>query len=73
MSHKGDAMAGLTAPRESKILGPDGKPFVTQVPVTYDHEATLTTTVWMLPKLKPGETYEDWARRWGRVDNVGTP
>ena len=29
----------LTAPRESPILGPDGKPIITQVPVCVDRDA----------------------------------
>lgn len=64
-------MNGLTAPRESSILDEFGKPFKTLVPVVMDREcATLTTMIWMLPKLQPGETYEDWARRCGRIDNT---
>jgi hypothetical protein len=67
-------VSGLTAPVESKILGPDGKPFVTQRPVHFDQEcARLMTTVYLIPQTRPGETYEEWARRCGRIDNVGTP
>jgi hypothetical protein len=70
-------MSGLTMPVESKILGPDGKPFETQQPVSVDRECSYasryTTTVYLTPKLKDGETYEEWAGRCGRIDHVGTP
>lgn len=66
-------MAGLTMPVKSKILGPDGEPIVTQIPVRYDHECSFTHTVYLMPRLMPGETYEDWARRCGRVDAVRMP
>jgi hypothetical protein len=69
-------MKGLTMPVESKILGPDGKPYVTQQPVHVDRDAyscSYTSTVYLTPKLKDGETYEDWARRCGRIDHVGMP
>jgi hypothetical protein len=63
----------MTAPVTSKILGADGKPIVTQQPVRVEHEASLTTTFYLIPKLRQGETNEDWARRCGRVDDVRMP
>jgi hypothetical protein len=68
-------MAGLTAPVTSKILGPDGKPIVTQHPVTFDPEAA-TDTFYMVLRTEYNLQFkdeDDGPRRSGRIDNVGTP
>jgi hypothetical protein len=69
-------MAGeLTAPRASRILDASGKPFATQVPVRVDRDAP-PTTVFLIARYNIGgdpEALESWARRCGRIDNVGMP
>lgn len=62
----------LTFPVESKILGPDGKPFVKDMPVEFDRGAP-TDTVFLVPARRKGETIEEWAGRSGVIKNVQAP
>lgn len=62
-------MNNLTAPRESTILGPDGKPIIKQVPVVPNRDCPMDM-VFFVPARKRDETVEAWAHRCGLIKNV---
>lgn len=63
-------------PVESKILGPDGKPIVTQMPVRVDSDAPKGMVFLVVARRNidgEPEAIESWARRCGVIKNVGMP